>query len=86
MIDEEANEVVRYNEVGSEIPSDEAWSPIGREDLILELTTPTVVTSIQVTDQVEEIFFKVSYKPEDEDTFIEYVGESGEPQVSLTLG
>ena len=83
MIDEEENEVVRYNEDGSEIPSNEPWSPKeGEEELRIEIAEPTVVTSIVVTDETEEFTFTISYKPEGSDTFVDYVDESGQPKVS----
>ena len=83
MIDEEENEVERYNEDGEKIPPNEPWSPTGSgEELLIEILEPTVVTSIVVTDEVEDITFTISYKPEDSDEFVEYVDESGQPQVS----
>ena len=82
MIDEEENEVERYNEDGEKIPPNEPWSPTGsEEELLIEILEPTVVTSILVTDEVKKITFKISYKPEDSDEFVDYVDESGQAEV-----
>ena len=86
MIDEEENKVERYREDGSEISQDSPWQPTGsEEELRIEIREPTVVTSILVKDEDEDkdITFTISFKPEDSNTYVDYVDESGQPQVSL---
>ena len=83
MQEEGSNPIERYSD-GVLLPPKSTWQPNTNvvEDLIIEFTKSSQITSIRVTDELSPVYFTVYYRVDKDSDYERYELPNGQPIVS----